>query len=91
MGKGWNIFLGVLGVIMALVAFIIALFIGLTAINYELVSFIVLVIFCLLLLISAIYSFKDKKWAKLGVIISTVVVLITIYNLFSIVIDLFFA
>lgn len=89
MGKGWNIFFGIWGILSSLIGFIFALLIGLTAISYELFSFIALIIFGLVALLSAIYSFKDRKWAKFGVIISFVVILIVLYNLFSIVIELF--
>ena len=90
MGKGLNILFGILGIVAALAGFIFALVIGLTAsISYELFNFIMLIIFGLAVVISAIYSFKGKKWAKFGVLISFVVILIILYNLFSMAIELF--
>lgn len=89
MRKRWNIFFGILGILEALIGLIFALLIGIVAIDYELFSFIVLIIFSLLALVSTIYSFKGKKWAKISVIISFVVIFIVLYNLFSLGIDLF--
>jgi hypothetical protein len=88
MGKVGGTVLGVIGIFGALIGLIFTLLIGLTAVGYEPFSFLALLVFSLSALVSAIYSFKDKRWAKIGVIISFVVILAVLYNLFSLVINL---
>lgn len=89
MGKGWDIFFGIIGVIGALIGLIPALLIGFAALSYAPFSFIILLLLGLLSLASAIYSFKGETWAKVLSSLSFIAILISLYIVFNLVIDLF--